>query len=387
MNDMRLSVRKPVAVAMPEKKQDALPAPAPDSTAASQPPARLPNLEAPPLPERGPWNHQSLTRLGRTYGLGDPAEWQGVAVQSRSRLRFTVGERELVLRAIDTRANGALALRSELALMGYLREHRFPVAAPIKNRAGTEFSSVGAFLYVLTAPAGGTPYCTDHAHHRREAGDTLAHLHELLLEYAGPVPMGSAPWFTAAIDQRLDWIQRRAELSTRSTPGPLTQRFSQDLTEAAESARRVYGHEGVEPVHGAYDGAALTFDAEGSAVVDRFDNICQDLRVAELARAVSALCVTTDPGDPYDPEPILGQALESDFLAAYERRSPLSKEERAALPALLSAIYLIRLVDDCRGLVETWRRYGGRPGLLQDGPLSYVPSSAPSGVRDRRSAD
>jgi Ser/Thr protein kinase RdoA (MazF antagonist) len=334
------------------------------------------------LPDR-----ELLDRIDQAYDLAGPLEWAAPSAADGSSLRLRAGEREYLLHAVEPRAGGALALTAEVELITYLAEHYFPVARVLKTRAEADYLRGDACFYILTTAEATQAFQPANQTHRLESAAGLAQFHELMREYPGPLPLGASQFLSDALLCETEWIETNAERRFDASAFGRWTGFKNALLNARDEMRQlapavaaVYQDEPKLLIHGAYDRSAVTFDGLGLADVQNFEQIGYDVRLADLSNSVASFCSMRGAQDVTAAG--LDPRLLEEFLTAYEEESPLTGREAGALPYFLRANHLIRVVGECRKLIEAagpdkTAKGGFEAGAvalsLQLGPLTRPP--------------
>jgi homoserine kinase type II len=218
-----------------------------------------------------------------------------------------------------------------LGLMLWLAQHEFPSATPIANRDGEILSRIRGKPAALASFMPGLSVRRPTVAHCREAGEGLAWLHQAGRGYPGrrDNDLGQASW--AGVFAPL-----HAEAEALK-PG-LAAVIAADL-EALERAWPRGLPAGT--IHADLFPDNVFFSAgRFSAAID-FYFACEDLYAYDLATCLNSWC--------FEPDGTFNVTSAQAMIAGYERRRPLSADERQALTVLAwgSAMrfFLTRLAD------------------------------------------
>ena len=302
------------------------------------------------------WDDGVLDKICRAYQFGSPADWDSLpGVGRETRVVLTEDGREFAVHAVNASSRGTLALKAELDLREYLWHRHYPVAELALTSSGARYLSLGGHHYFATVLENAQPYDPTDKTHCVEAATGLAQFHDAAREFSGTSPLGTSPYLTEIVQQRVEWMD--ACLKANDVAWGRTNHLQQALASARHELQYLlpgiataYASEQCRLVHGAYDRQAVTFDGLGLAEVTNLENMGFDLRLSDLARSLQSFCTVQDGDDVscIDMDP----AVLSRFLAAYEHLSPLTPLEAEALPLFLRAIHLAKVVDDCHRLIE-----------------------------------
>lgn len=280
---------------------------------------------APPVPDRtGPLPLRELVGLWPLDG------WRGVTPVSGGKndhFRVRAGAGDFFLRR-SHRAKPRAELAAQLALVRLLAERGLPVPVPVQTCQGEDHATIQGRLWTLTATRPGQPYDDTSPVHLSLFGEVLGRYHRLTADLDGGT---GPPALLADLEALSSGESLPAELVRES------ERVVGDLrTLAPDLARAV--------IHGGARRGSLLFDGDRCTGLLDFDSARPDIRVMDLATAAHDVGkVYTSPADPDHKlrlEPDRIRAL----LQAYAAVVPLRPAEAAALPLLLEARRLRRLL-------------------------------------------
>ena len=236
-----------------------------------------------------------------------------------------------------------------LGLMQWLAQHGFPCATPIADRSGALLKTIRGKPCALVSYLSGLSVRRPSTAHCREAGASLAWLHEA----GGGFPMtrandlGQAAWaplFSTLKDQ-----------AETLKPG-LAATIDGDLERLA--ARWPTGLP-AGLIHADYFPDNVFFQAHRFVAAFDFYFACMDSYAYDIAVALNAWCF--EPGGDFN------ITAARQLVAGYESRRPLSDAERAALPVLAHGaamrFFLTRLAD--------WRATPAGALVKPKDPLEY----------------
>jgi homoserine kinase type II len=265
------------------------------------------------------------------YDIGRPVAFKGIAegVENSNFLLETTTGRFLL--TVYERRVRTEDLPFFLGLMRWLAEHGFPSASPIPDREGRTLNTVRGkpaaiveFMQGLSVRRPSVSYC-------REAGAGMAWLHLAGQGYGGrrDNDLGKGAW--RGLFERLE------EAAEALKPG-LRRTIAEDLA-VLERAWPKGLPAGV--IHADFFPDNVFFrDGAFAAAID-FYFACDDLLAYDLAIGLNAWC--------FEADGTFNVTSARAFAAGYERRRPLSADERAALPILAwgaaMRFFLTRLAD------------------------------------------
>jgi homoserine kinase type II len=236
-----------------------------------------------------------------------------------------------------------------LGLMQWLARHGFPCATPIADREGNLLKTLRGKPCALVSYLTGLSVRRPSVAHCREAGMSLAWLHQ-----AGEgFPMtrsndlGQAAWapFFSKLKHQADALK----------PG-LADVIDGDLAQLAKSWPRALPS-GV--IHADYFPDNVFFQAGKFIAAFDFYFACTDAYAYDIAVALNAWC--------FEPDGSFNITAARQLVAGYESRRPLSEAERAALPILAHGaamrFFLTRLHD--------WRATPAGALVKPKNPLEY----------------
>lgn len=266
------------------------------------------------------------------------------------------GEERCFVRQRGLRTSTEQRVRFDHGFRAHLRERGFPTAAPLTTLAGKTWIEHEAGWFEAYPYVEGRPYSLSlPARVRETAARALAELHRLGADYPGqceelvpqfgsyPVPISMRPWFDAA-EAQLEAM----DYAARTWATPETVKLFDRALERIRATGDAYdpSREALPrcAIHGDYNCFNLLFwdDGDVAGVFD-FDWAWKEVRLMDIATGVfffgtsragaldsSSIWSLTDC-------PVFSVETTAAFVGAYEACTPLSKEEREALPdAILS---------------------------------------------------
>jgi homoserine kinase type II len=265
------------------------------------------------------------------YDVGAPLVFKGIAEGVENSNFFLETDRGRFILTLYERRVKADDLPFFLGLMGWLADHGFPSATPIADRSGQVLQTLCGKPAALVGFLPGLSVRRPTAAHCREAGEGLAWLHEAGAGYPGRRvnDLGQAAW-----KPMFDQLTAAAEALK---PG-LAATIQADLSslQAAWPADLPGGviHADLFPDNVFFQGGGF------SAAID-FYFACDDLYAYDLAICLNAWCFEADGG--------FNVTSARAMIDGYQRRRPLSTDERRALPILAwgaaMRFFLTRLAD------------------------------------------
>lgn len=218
-----------------------------------------------------------------------------------------------------------------LGLMQWLAAHGYPTAAPVPDRSGTILKTLRGKAAALVAFLPGLSVRRPTVAHCREAGEGLGWLHKAAEGFLGrrTNALGQAAWgdFFEPLAAAADALKPGLATTIRGDLAHFAERWPRDLPEGI--------------VHADYFPDNVFFlDGRFAATID-FYFAAWDHLAYDIGAAVNAWCFEADGS--------FNLTRAEAFLDGYERRRPLSKAERAALPILAHGaalrFFLTRLND------------------------------------------
>jgi len=292
---------------------------------------------------------EELGGLLADYDLGAPIGFKGIAEgieNSNFLLETETGRYFLTVYEKRVREED---LPFFLGLMQWLAQHGFPCATPIADRSGALLKTVRGKPCALVSYLSGLSVRRPSVAHCREAGASLAWLHQAGEGFGmtRANDLGQAAWaplFSTLKDQ-----------AEALKPG-LAATLDGDLERLA--ARWPEGlPTGV--IHADYFPDNVFFQAQRFVAAFDFYFACTDTYAYDIAVALNAWCF--EPGGDFN------ITAARQLVAGYESRRPLSEAERAALPVLAHGaamrFFLTRLHD--------WRATPAGALVKPKDPLEY----------------
>jgi homoserine kinase type II len=218
-----------------------------------------------------------------------------------------------------------------LGLMKHLAVHGYPSATPIADRSGTILKTLRGKPAALVAFLPGLSVRRPSVAHCREAGEGLAWLHLAAASFTGrrTNALGQRAWapMFAGLEAEADALKPGLAATIRTDLVMLADHWPKGLPQGV--------------IHADYFPDNVFFaDGRFAATIDFYFAAWDDLAF-DIGSAVNAWCFEADGSFN------VTQALA--FLNGYERRRPLSRPERAALPILAHGaalrFFLTRLND------------------------------------------
>jgi homoserine kinase type II len=290
-----------------------------------------------------------LEQFLAAFDLGAPLTFKGIAegVENSNFLLETDAGR-FILTVYERRARPE-DLPYFLNLMRWLAEHGFPSATPIADREGRLLQTVRGKPAALASFMPGLSVRRPAAAHCREAGEGLAWLHQAGQGYPGRRvnDLGQPVWTAmfAPLKAEAEALKPGLSATIAADLALLEQNWPRGLPAGV--------------IHADLFPDNVFFQAGRFAAAIDFYFACDDLLAYDLGVCLNAWC--------FEPDGTFNVTSARAMIAGYEKRRPLSQEERQALPILAwgSAMrfFLTRLAD--------WR--ATPPGALvrPKDPLEY----------------
>lgn len=298
-----------------------------------------------------------INQIAASFGLEEARLKRGTSYDmGSSTFRLATSRGELVLQRYRARTfpNGDKAEASKLrldqqhALLSYLSERGFPVAEPLRTRAGHTTVDISGITYALYPFMTGRPMDPGNPRHMKEAANALALYHRLTAKYSG-LTYGNQYSFPKLFQERLHGFYEDIEDIDGLTPAShvhqVLQPFQDSLPEIeGEVARLPYDSLSKVVIHGDFRRENLLFSrGKMSALID-FGRSRYEARALDLAIAITELGPRT-----YDKTFL---DLARSFMFTYNRQMPLDDAERRALPILTQAWTAWRAFRKIRKLVH-----------------------------------
>ncbi|MGA0608131.1 homoserine kinase [Phenylobacterium sp. VNQ135] len=272
-----------------------------------------------------------LADLLADFDLGQPLSFKGIAEgieNSNFLLETETGRYFLTVYEKRVRPE---ELPYFLGLMRWLAEHGFPCATPIADRNGDILKTVRGKPCAMVSYLSGLSVRRPTVAHCREAGESLAWLHEA--QQGFPMTrandLGQAAWAPM-----FESLHAAAE---GLKPG-LAKVIAQDLESLAQRWPKGLP-QGV--IHADYFPDNVFFQGGKFAAAFDFYFACNDALAYDIAVALNAWC--------FEPDGSFNITAARALVAGYESRRRLSEAERAALPVLAHGaamrFFLTRLHD------------------------------------------
>ncbi|HWP34622.1 MAG TPA: phosphotransferase [Thermodesulfobacteriota bacterium] len=299
----------------------------------------------------------AVAALSQAYDTGRWVEWRRTPKGSANVSFFvTATSGRYVLRRSGARKSRA-ALEFEVAVIDYLRRCGYPAPEVIRTRAGRGYAEHDGALYLLTRFIPGDPYDPDDARHLAAAGRGLALYHRLARRFPG-WPLRLGPLSLAALG--CAGPARLAEAAGLARPllepgerprfdeacAYLRAQFATVHRELAARSRALDRL----VIHGSFGRSALIFAGERLAGVVDYDRAAYELRGLDLAYTAKAFCRVHDRARP-DYRIGLDYDRCRALMAAYREVERLSPETAGALPVVLRAQRLRKVLTKCANFV------------------------------------
>ena len=265
------------------------------------------------------------------FDLGRPLVFKGIAegIQNSNFLLETTTGRYIL--TLYERGVLAQELPYFLNLLRWLAEHGFPSATPVADRSGALLSSLRGKPAAIVGFLPGLSVRRPTPAHCREAGEGLAWLHLAGQGYPGRRvnDLGQAAWagIFAPLKAAAEGFKPGLAATIDADLAVLQRAWPRDLPGGV--------------IHADFFPDNVFFREGRFAAAIDFYFACDDLLAYDLAICLNAWCFETDGTF----NVTAAQAL----VAGYQRRRPLSPDERAALPVLAwgaaMRFFLSRLSD------------------------------------------
>lgn len=218
-----------------------------------------------------------------------------------------------------------------LELTRWLAAHGFPCATPIADRDGRMLKEVRGKPCALVSYLSGLSVRRPSAAHCREAGASLALLHEAQQGFAmgRENDLGQAAWapMFARLHSAAEGLKPGLAAVIQADLDRLAARWPKGLPEGV--------------IHADYFPDNVFFQAGKFVAAFDFYFACNDALAYDIAVALNAWC--------FEPDGSFNVTSARQLVAGYESRRPLSDAERAALPVLAHGaamrFFLTRLAD------------------------------------------
>jgi homoserine kinase type II len=265
------------------------------------------------------------------FDVGAPVAFKGVAEGvENSNFRLDTDRGRYILTIYERRVRTA-DLPFFLGLMGHLADRGFPSPAPVADRAGHRLKTLKGKAAALVAFLPGRPRRAPSLASCREAGEGLAWLHQAARDYPGRRvnDLGHEAWnaLFAPLAAAAERLQAGLAAAIRG-----------DLDRLA-AAWPVALPQGV--VHADFFPDNVFFRRGRFAGAVDFYFAARDALAYDIGVALNAWC--------FGPDGRFDTAAARALVEGYERRRPLSSQEKAALPVLAHGgamrFFLTRLAD------------------------------------------
>ena len=273
-----------------------------------------------------------LARFLEGFDLGVATAFKGIAEGvSNSNYLLETNAGRFILTVYEPARSNEADLPYCLGLMGWLKDHGFPSAKPVPDRAGTALGRISGKPAAIVEFLPGLSVRRPSHEQRRAAGAGLAWMHQAADGFSGRREnnLGQSHW--AAMFAPL-----HAQADALKTGLAKTIQSDLALLDAAWPKGLPFG-----PVHADYFPDNVFFKgAEFAAAID-FYFACDDALSFDIAIALNAWCFESDGS--------FNLTAARAFLAGYESRRPLTATEKTALPVLAHGaamrFFLSRLQD------------------------------------------
>ncbi len=273
-----------------------------------------------------------LARLLTTFDLGEAVAFKGIAegVSNSNYLLETTAGRYILTVYEPARSNEA-DLPYFLGLMGHLKDHGFPSAAPVADRSGHTLSRVAGKPAAIIEFLPGLSVKRPTLDQLRSAGEGLAWLHQAADGFTGHRHnnLGQAHWaeMFAPLHAAADGLKPGLAATILSDLALLESRWPRDLPTGS--------------IHADFFPDNVFFKGASFAAAIDFYFACDDAFAYDVAVALNAWC--------FEPDGSFNLTAASAFLSGYQSRRPLSDAEKDALPVLAHGaamrFFLSRLQD------------------------------------------
>jgi len=291
-----------------------------------------------------------ISGITSEYGLeslrqeGPPREGTGYMTY-----RVTTPDRVLALRRkkgsalkISTKhPDIGKSIERQNSLMLFLDRQGFPVAAPLLTVDQRSYVNILGIPYSLYPFIEGTSLDPNNPLQLTVWAETLARYHKLTARYHGTPPKSQKSFPTLFIEQ-LNWFQENYhalddQLSSPNTVHTL-RTFKANL-DKLENELRSMTYESLRRVviHGDYKPGNVLFQGNRLAAVIDFGVSRHEVRIFDLAKAISGFLDTLRKRGPLDAIRI--------FVTAYTAVDPLEGHERSCLPLFVQARVASKAID------------------------------------------
>jgi homoserine kinase type II len=273
-----------------------------------------------------------LARFLSAFDLGEATAFKGIAegVSNSNYLLETTAGRYILTVYEPARSNEA-DLPYFLGLMGYLKDHGFPSAAPVADRDGRTLGRIADKPAALIEFLPGLSVKRPTLEQQRAAGEGLAWLHQAAAGFKGHRHnnLGHAHWdeMFAPLHAAADDLKPGLTATILGDLATLAAHWPADLPAGS--------------IHADFFPDNVFFKGGRFAAAIDFYFACDDAFAYDVAVALNAWC--------FEPDGSFNLTAASAFLNGYQGRRPLSGPERAALPILAHGaamrFFLSRLQD------------------------------------------
>ncbi len=272
-----------------------------------------------------------LEALLAEFGLSAPVAFKGIAEGvENSNFLLETAEGRFILTVYERRVK-ADELPYFLDLLHHLADHGFPSATPLAARDGRLLASVKGKPCAIVTFLPGLSVRRPTVAHCREAGEGMGWLHQASAGYAGrrENDLGQAGWapLFARIRDEADALKQGLAAVIAADLERLELDWPRDLPTGT--------------IHADYFPDNVFFNGGQFAAAIDFYFACHDALAYDIAVALNAWC--------FEPDGSFNLTAAMAFLAGYQKRRPLSAQERAALPILAHGaamrFFLTRLAD------------------------------------------
>jgi homoserine kinase type II len=260
---------------------------------------------------------EEMSALLARYGVGSLRSAKGIAEGVENSNYLVETDRDRFILTLYEKRVDEDDLPFFLALLDHLADHGLPVPRALKDGSGRQIQQVCGRPACLIEFLQGVSLSHPTAAQARAAGEALGAMHDALRDFAGERPnaLGLRGWH--------DLAGKCGDSLERIRPG-LARRIADELAwldlHWPDDLPRAVVHADLFPDN------VLMLDDAVTGMID-FYFACTEIRAWDLAVTHSAWAFEND-----------GSALRADvgraLLDGYESRFGLSREERAALPAL-----------------------------------------------------
>lgn len=272
-----------------------------------------------------------LAQFLEGFALGTAVAFKGIAEgvsNSNYLLETTTGR--YILTVYEARSSEA-DLPYFLALMDWLKDHGFPSAKPVANRAGETLGRVAGKPAAIVEFLPGLSVKRPSHEQRRAAGAGLAWLHQAAAGFPGRREnnFGQPFWagMFAPLHDRAEGLKPGLSRTILSDLASLEARWPRGLP---------FG-----PVHADFFPDNVFFKGPEFAAAIDFYFACDDALAYDIAVSLNAWC--------FEPDGSFNLTAARAFIAGYESRRPLGAAEKDALPVLAHGaamrFFLSRLQD------------------------------------------